>query len=57
MYAKAFRNFPVDGARKLEELLVAVFGRARSHHVAGERGEQGGGAMAFVVMAPSARGA
>ena len=53
MHSKCFRYFTVDGAEKLEELLMPVPGQAGPDHLTGQhvqRGEQGGGAMALVVV-------
>ena len=46
-------HFAVDGVEELDELGVAVPGKALADHCAGEHvqgGEQGRGAVAFVVM-------
>ncbi len=53
MYGKAFGHFAVNGAQERQELLMAVLRQTRADHRAGEHiecGEQGGGAVAFVVM-------
>ena len=46
-------NRPLDGVKKLDELLVGVVGHAAADHGAVEDvegGEQGGGAVALVVV-------
>jgi len=50
---KALGNLLVDGAQELQELGVPVPGQAVADHLAGQhvqRGEQGGGAVALVVV-------
>ena len=49
----ARRHLALDGIEKANELLMAMLLHALPHHLAIEdieRGEQGGGAVAFVVM-------
>ena len=56
----AGRNGPLDGVEEAEELLVPVARHALADHRAVEdveRGEQGGGAMALVVVGHGAEAA
>ena len=60
MYRKVFGHFAIDRAEELQELLVPVPGQALPDHRPGEhvdRGEQRGGAVAFVVVGHGARAA